>query len=250
MEYSIKQLAQLAGTTSRALRHYGDIGLLPPTRVAANGYRYYNAASMLELQQIMLLKRMGLSLEQIGGALTSETPKLELLTSLLESLEAERNSLNARINAVTQTITSLQNGQQMNATDALAGFNEQFKEEVVERWGSSAYQEGQDWWQSLEDRTQEEFVADVNTLNSAWITVWQAGENPHGPAAQELAERHIAWLRSIPGTPAHRGSKAETAAYVESLAHMYPADPRFASNYGGEEGAIFVRDALLHVIGK
>jgi hypothetical protein len=40
----------------------------------------------------------------------------------------------------------------------------------------------------------------------------------------------------------------QVAQYVEGLANMYPADPRFAANYGGEAGAQFVRDALLHRI--
>ncbi|MGO1630075.1 MAG: MerR family DNA-binding transcriptional regulator, partial [Microbacterium sp.] len=33
MEWSIQQIARVAGTTSRALRHYGKEGLLPATRI-------------------------------------------------------------------------------------------------------------------------------------------------------------------------------------------------------------------------
>ena len=58
-------------------------------------------------------------------------------------------------------------------------------------------------------------------------------------AAQELAARHVAWLRGIPGTPA-----ADLAGYVRGLGEMYVADERFGANYGGAEGAAFVRDAL------
>src|SRR5512144_187656 len=38
MEWSIHEVARSAGTTSRTLRHYGEIGLLPPSRIGANGY--------------------------------------------------------------------------------------------------------------------------------------------------------------------------------------------------------------------
>ena len=41
MEYSIQALARLAGVTTRTLRWYDQIGLLKPSRVADNGYRYY-----------------------------------------------------------------------------------------------------------------------------------------------------------------------------------------------------------------
>lgn len=42
MEWSIQDLARIAGTTSRTLRHYGHRGLLEPSRVGRNGYRYYD----------------------------------------------------------------------------------------------------------------------------------------------------------------------------------------------------------------
>ena len=56
------------------------------------------------------------------------------------------------------------------------------------------------------------------------------------------------WLTGIPGTPASTGSAAggggDVKAYVIGLGEMYVADPRFAVNYGGQQGAEFVRDAL------
>ena len=60
--------------------------------------------------------------------------------------------------------------------------------------------------------------------------------------AQELARRHVAWLGGIPGTPGHGATPVKE--YVLGLADMYVADERFAANYGGVEGATFVRDAL------
>jgi DNA-binding transcriptional MerR regulator len=40
MEWSIQDIARSAGTTSRTLRHYGQIGPLEPSHVGSNGYRY------------------------------------------------------------------------------------------------------------------------------------------------------------------------------------------------------------------
>ena len=248
MEYSIKQLAQLAGTTSRTLRHYDDLGLLPPSRVASNGYRHYDDSSVLVLQKILLLKNMGLSLEEIHRALESNANHIEILIELLKSLEHQRLKLETQISTVEQTINALQNDKTMDAAHAFEGFTDQYKDEVIERWGASAYEQSNDWWQALTAKDQQEFVANVEELNSAWIAAWKNGEDHSSETAQDLAGRHVAWLRSVPGTPAFNGSKEIVSSYVESLAHMYPADPRFAQNYGGEEGAAFVRDALLHLI--
>jgi hypothetical protein len=40
------------------------------------------------------------------------------------------------------------------------------------------------------------------------------------------------------------GAAPDIKAYVTGLGEMYVADPRFAANYGGADGAAFVRDAL------
>ena len=49
MHYTVKQLADLAGVTPRALHHYDHIGLLRPTTVGDNGYRYYDDDAVLRL---------------------------------------------------------------------------------------------------------------------------------------------------------------------------------------------------------
>src|SRR6478735_804597 len=69
VDWSIQEVARLAGTTSRTLRHYDAVGLLPPSRVAANGYRHYDADALVRLQRILLLRDLGLGLPAIREAL-------------------------------------------------------------------------------------------------------------------------------------------------------------------------------------
>ncbi|MCD2115184.1 MerR family transcriptional regulator, partial [Rhodococcus rhodochrous] len=66
------ELAKSAGTTSRTLRHYGDLGLLEPSRIGANGYRFYNENALVRLQRILLLRELGLGLPAIAEVLTGE----------------------------------------------------------------------------------------------------------------------------------------------------------------------------------
>lgn len=68
-DWSIQEIARLAGTTSRTLRHYDDIGLLPPSRIAHNGYRHYDGQALVRLQRILLLRELGLGLPQIAEVL-------------------------------------------------------------------------------------------------------------------------------------------------------------------------------------
>ena len=66
MEASIQEVARLTGTTSRTLRHYDAIGLLAPSRVGDNGYRWYDDDALVRLQRILLLRDLGLGLGEIG----------------------------------------------------------------------------------------------------------------------------------------------------------------------------------------
>ena len=62
MEYTIQKLAELAGVTTRTLRWYHRIGLLTPSRIGENGYRYYGGAEVDRLQQILFYRALGVEL--------------------------------------------------------------------------------------------------------------------------------------------------------------------------------------------
>jgi DNA-binding transcriptional MerR regulator len=66
---SVGDLARLTGVTVRALRHYDEIGLCKPSARSRAGYRQYTDADVLRLQQILVLRELGLPLTEIAEAL-------------------------------------------------------------------------------------------------------------------------------------------------------------------------------------
>jgi len=119
----------------------------------------------------------------------------------------------------------------------------QYKDEVEERWGKEAYAASDSWWRGMTAEEKSAWKQRSGQLGSDWLRAAESGMSAASPEAQELARRHVEWLTSIPGTPAAE-SGGDTKGYVTGLGEMYVADPRFAANYGGEAGAVFVRDAL------
>jgi MerR family transcriptional regulator, thiopeptide resistance regulator len=229
-DWSIQEIARLSGTTSRTLRHYGEIGLLAPSRMGANGYRYYDESALTRLQRILLLRELGLGLPAIAEALDTQDDAAALRRHLAV-LTQEQARLQRQIASVTYT---LEREEELMAENMFDGFDHTtYKEEVVERWGADAYAGGDSWWSSMTATEKKGWQARLAQLNADWIAA--AGGDPSGEAAQALAKRHAEWLRSIPGTP----PLSET--YPGDL---YVADDRFAKNYGGPDGARFVRDAL------
>lgn len=247
MDWSIQDIARIAGTTSRTLRHYDDIGLLKPTRVGTNGYRYYNQAALVQLQRILLLRGLGLGLPVISQVLVNETDAGKALAGHLEWLKQEQDRLARQIESVTQTIEAVKGGGEIMAEDMFNGFDHtQYKDEVEERWGKDAYARGDAWWRGMSADEKATWKQRSQKLGEDWIAAATSGISAGSAEAQAIAKRHVEWLTGIPGTPTAdaAGSKAHVKEYVTGLGEMYVTDPRFARNYGGADGAAFVRDAL------
>ena len=273
-DWSIQDIAQLAGTTSRTLRHYDDIGLLPPTRIAHNGYRHYDAQALVRLQRILLLRQLGLGLPQIAdvlgpstgsgtheatgsgtrgatgsgtheatgsgtrGATGSEGSEAEAsaLETHLALLREEQDRLRRQIAAVESTIEALRGGEELMAENMFDGFDHtRYKEEVEERWGKKAYADSDRWWRGMTETERAAWQQRVSDLGRDWIAAAESGVDPASADAQDVARRHVEWLTSVPGTPAAVPG-GDVKGYVIGLGEMYVADPRFGANYATSSG--------------
>lgn len=244
MDWSIQDIARLSGTTSRTLRHYDDIGLLKPSRVGSNGYRYYDESALARLQRILLLRELGLGLPAIADVLEGQTRNGDALLTHLHWLGKEKERLDRQIGAVETTIRKLEGGEQLMADEMFDGFDHtRYRDEVEERWGKDAYAKSDAWWRSQTAEQKSEWQAKQKRLAADWASAAEACTDPASDEAQALAQRHFEWLRDIPGTPGG-GSTGPTKEYFTGLGDMYVADPRFGANYGGQDGAEFVRDAM------
>ncbi|NJQ07428.1 helix-turn-helix domain-containing protein [Streptomyces lonarensis] len=65
--WSTRRLAELAGTTVKAIRHYHAVGLLAEPTRGSNGYKRYGTPHLVRLLQIRRLRELGLTVAQIGA---------------------------------------------------------------------------------------------------------------------------------------------------------------------------------------
>jgi len=245
MTRSIQDVARIAGVSSRTLRHYDQIGLLPPSSTGSGGLRHYDDGAIRRLQRILLLRDLGMPLIDIGTVLDEQTDEERALRDHLDQLRRERDRLARQIASVERTLTAIEEGEQIMAEQMLDGFDHtQHRDEVTERWGADAYAQGDAWWRGLGDTGRKAWQARTQELTGAWGEAAGRGVDPASDEARALAARHVAWLGAIPGTPGSDRGRP-TKEYLVGLAEMYVADPRFAENYGGAQGATFVRDALV-----
>ena len=88
--YRTQQFADRAGVTPRALHHYDRLGLLKPSGRSDSGYRLYRDCDLARLEQIVVLKFLGLPLKQIGRLLKRELPLAEALRRQQQKEESNR----------------------------------------------------------------------------------------------------------------------------------------------------------------
>ncbi|MFB7937879.1 MerR family transcriptional regulator [Streptomyces sp. NPDC056049] len=239
MEWSIQEIARKAGTTSRTLRHYGELGLLEPSRIGANGYRYYDQAALVRLQRILLLRELGLSLPAIAEVLEGQRDTSAALRTHLALLQQERERIGRQIEAVRTTLHKTGRGEQLMAEEVFDGFDHtRYEAEVTERWGRDAYEQGDRWWRSLGEAEKKEFMETQAAIARDFGAAAAAGLAPGSDEVQALARRQYDWL-SVTTRP--------TKEYLIGLGRMYVDDPRFTRNYDrhGEGTAVLVRDALI-----
>lgn len=238
MEWSIQEVAKKAGTTSRTLRHYGERGLLEPSRIGANGYRYYDQRALVRLQRILLLRELGLSLPAIAEVLEGQRDTSAALRTHLALLEQERERIGRQIASVRTTLHKTENGEELMADEVFDGFDHTvYEQEVTERWGRDAYARGDRWWRSLDAAQKKAFMDEQAGIARDFGQAARDGLAADSDEVQAVTRRQIAWL-SATTTPSRE--------YVIGLGRMYVDDPRFTVHYDrhGEGTALLVRDAM------
>lgn len=102
--YKVQEVAKIAGVSVRTLHHYDSIGLLKPSNIGANRYRYYNDEDLKLLQQILFLKELGFPLKKIQEIVAQGFDSNYALTQHIELLRQKKERLELLIENAEQTL--------------------------------------------------------------------------------------------------------------------------------------------------
>jgi len=108
----IGELAGLVGLSTRAIRHYHHVGLLPEPARKANGYREYSLRDAVELARVRRLTELGLSLDEVGDALAGDAGRdlVEILRELDADLARQQADLRQRRARLAQLLRQAEAG--------------------------------------------------------------------------------------------------------------------------------------------
>lgn len=242
--WSIVEVARYAGVSSRTLRHYGELGLVPPAYVGSNGYRYYGRRELHRLQEVLVLRELGLPLDAIGRVLDGTTNRSAVLREHQAALLAERDRLTRLADAVGRTIEEQEGGDPMNPEDLFHGFDADrqkgYEADLVARFGTGVQEKIDESWRrvgamSLADA--ERVQADLAARDQEYAALLDAGVAPDDPRTQAVTAEHYRWVCQF-WTP--------DADAFAGLGDLYVDHPDFAARYDAVRPglAAYVRDAM------
>lgn len=112
--YTIGKFAKLAGVSERTIRYYDEQGLLKPSFVMENGYRYYTDSDFIKIKKILTLKYLGFSLGEIKALIIEE--KLDVME---DSLDMQISLIDRKIQHMNALKDSLISAKQMLKTSSI-----------------------------------------------------------------------------------------------------------------------------------
>lgn len=198
--YRVGEFATLAGVTVRTLHHYDRLGLLRPRRSRA-GYRVYTVQDLERLEQVVVLKSMGVPLRRIAHLLSASPKSLAIhLRAQRGTLEKKHRLLQRAIAAIRDLETAVTAGEE--PTPAM------FKRiiEVINMQNDAdvAKQEYQELVARKVERLRALSPGALTELRSQWAALTKEiaaalNEDPAGPKAQALGGRWMAMLAGLMG---------------------------------------------------
>lgn len=240
-KYTVKALAKLAGISVRTLHHYDKIGLLHPGERTEKGYRIYEKAELLRLQQILFYKELGFSLNEIKDIL--DDPGFDLIKALefhKKEIQEHQKRLTHLIQTINKTIHSLKNPTNMLTDEEMyEGFKKEevkaMREEVIQRWGEEQLLEtearirkmGKEGWNDVKKKGEE-----INQLLAELM-----GLSPDHPQVQQAVALHHRQLNHYYEVSAER---------YKGLGQLYVEDERFKAYYDKYKPglALFLQKAI------
>ncbi len=225
----ISEFSKKTNLTKRSLQYYDEIGLLVPDKLA-NGYREYNDNQLGIVENIMFLKELDYSLEDIKTLLNRGIDKNYLIEKQIEYLEDQIVHIRRKIDSIRK---KRRGDIQMN----IDNIKKKYQKEVEDRWGKT-----NEYKQSIK-RTEKYTKEDWDRITIEQETIYNKMAAYDDFKSDEIGKLVNKWQNHI---SKYYYDCSDTV--LVGLAEMYVADDRFRCNLNKtKEGfAEFLNNAIKY----
>lgn len=225
--YTVKQLSNLAQVSVRTLHYYDEIGLLKPPSVGANGYRYYDDAALLRLQQILFYREIGLELTQIKDILDS--PDFDVVSALRSHrsvMQARIERLHDLIRTIDGTIMHVTGEVSMSKKRLFEAFSDEkqkeYEREARLQWDPQIVNQSVKRYNSYTQAQKEAIGNEGTQVYSDLVDALEAGKPGDHEDVQNILKR---WHNHI------RYFYEPTLEILRGLGDLYTSHPDFIANF-------------------
>ncbi len=248
MDYSIKQMAVLAGISTRTLRYYHQIGLLKPKTINSSGYRIYGSTEVDKLFQILLYRQLDIPLYDIKLIMIS--PRFDSIMALeyhLQKLIEKKEYLTSLIDSVKLTIKSKKEGVEMTDSQKfkvlksknLAENEQKYGQELRQKYGEKVINQSNAKYSNMSEKTYTQAQKLESDILEYLFKAMDQNDYKSDDAKKAF-ELHKEWIMiywNDYSSSAHR-----------DLADIYISDNRFKDYYDAKKRgtAEFLRNIIYH----
>ncbi|MBR4363112.1 MAG: MerR family transcriptional regulator [Ruminococcus sp.] len=234
---TVNDVSRLTGVSIRTLQYYDRIGLLPPAQRTEAGYRLYDDTALERLQQILLFRELGFSLDEIKDILDSPGfDRGRALTQQIELLMLKKQRLEAMI-ALAREIR--EKGEKNMSFEAFDNKKiEEYAARAKAEWGGT--REFAEYEQKSAARTPEQEKAKADELMRVFA---EFGAMRDKPVDSAVVREQVRKLQRV----ITENYYTCTDEILASLGQMYAAGGEFRQNIdraGGEGTAEFASRAI------
>jgi DNA-binding transcriptional MerR regulator len=227
-QYTVKQLAKMAGVSVRTLHHYDKLGLLKPSLRTMAGYRLYGQKELERLQQILFYKELDFELQDILALL--DAPNFDYVKALQSHREAileRKNRLDTLLDTIDKTILNFKGEQTMLTNEELyAGFTkekaEAIRQEAIEKYGKETVETSENNLRKLSKQDLEALKKEGEDIAATIAGLMH--QNPTDDEVQQQVHRHYQHIVQMWGGAVEKHNIPDV---YKGLATLYVEDKRF-----------------------
>ncbi|PSB13438.1 MerR family transcriptional regulator [filamentous cyanobacterium CCP1] len=224
----VGELAKQTGVSVRTLHYYDEINLLSPSHRTEAGYRLYDESDIIRLQQIVSLRQIGFSLEEIRECLEQRSFSVEHIiqlhsTRLREQIQLSQKLL-YRLETIAQTMSSMETVSVealIETIEVMIMLEKYYTPEQLETLkqrqevlGEEQIQQAQADWQMLIEQARTEMAK---------------GTDPTSAPVKALARRSLELIQAFTGGDPE---------IEQSLNQMYQQEPPDVASRGAIDAAV------------
>ncbi len=239
---TVGQVAERFAVTVRTLHHYDEIGLICPHRTAS-GYRLFTDDDLERLQHVVVYRRLGFPLEEIGPLLDDPHTDVEAhLRRQRAAVVTRLDEMRDLVAAIDRALEARMNGNALTPDEQKElfgeGFSDEYAHEAEQRWGDTDA-----WGQSRERAGRygkedwRRIAAEGEEVTARFVALTRAGASPVNRGSARYMSATTTVRPVWRGTCTTRSTPTRTGTNADAC----PADQRRRGARRGSAGGMTVR---------